>query len=298
MGRHGHPGILIAMVTVSYHTDPGCPWSWGAEPAVRKLMTEFGDGLAWRWVMAGLARDLAPGESPAASLPPEIRAERMEEWLCVSEKTGAPLDPLLWRDGPLRTTYPACMAVKAAQEQAADGGYAYLRRLREAIMCERRKLDGAEALTEEARAAGLDVERFRLSLRSHAITEAFGADLEATEALAGEARDPDEVSSVGREGVPLPTAVFAGGEERRVVSGAASYDAYREAAVTCGAEPAGDSRIGVERALARFGRVTTREVELVCELPGPRAGAELWGLAEAWKVRAVPVLTGHLWEAA
>ena len=54
----------------------------------------------------------------------------------------------------------------------------------------------------------------------------------------------------------------------------------------------------MEQALARFGRLTTREVEVLCELPGPRAAAELWGLAEAWKVRPVPVLTGHLWEAA
>ena len=192
------------------------------------------------------------------------------------------------------------MAVKAAAEQAADGGYAYLRRLREAIMCERRKLDGAEALVEEARAAGLDVERFRLALRSHAITEAFGADLEATEALAGEARRCRMArSSVGRGGVPLPTAVFDGGEERARWSAArAPYDAYREAAVDVRRRAVGDGRIGVEQALARFGRLTTREVEVLCDLPGPRAGAELWGLAEAWKVRAVPVLTGHLWEAA
>ncbi len=208
------------------------------------------------------------------------------------------MDPLAWQDAPLRTTYPACMAVKAAQEQAADGAYAYLRRLREAIMCERRKLDGAEALVEEGRAAGLDVERLRLSLRSHAITEAFGADMEATEALAGEARDPAALSSVGREGVPLPTAVFTEGERRVLVSGAAPYAAWRDAAQECGAEASGDGRIGVEQALTRFGRLTTREVEVLCELPGPRAGAELWGLAEAWKVRAVPVGTGYLWEVA
>jgi protein-disulfide isomerase-like protein with CxxC motif len=286
------------MVTVSYHTDPACPWSWGAEPEIRKLMTEFGEGLRWTFVMGGLARDLAPGESPEAPLPPDVRASLEETWMRVSERTGAPLDPLLWVDAPLRTTYPACMAVKAAAEQAPDRGYAYLRRLREAIMCERRKLDGAEALTEQARAVRLDLDLFRLALRSHAIVEAFGADLDATEALAGEARDPDGRSSVGRGGVPLPTAVFEGGDQRRVVSGAAAYDAYREAAVACGAEPVAARRLGVEQALERFGRLTTREVEVLCELPGPRAGAELWGLAEAWKVRAVPVLTGHLWEPA
>ncbi len=286
------------MVTVSYHTDPACPWSWAAEPAVRKLMVEFGQGLEWRFVMAGLVRDLAPGASPAAPLPPETRSALVEGWLRVSERTGAPLDPLLWADGPLRTTYPACMAVKAAAEQARDGGYAYLRRLREAIMCERRRLDGAEALIEEAHAVGLDVEQFRRSLRSHAITEALGADLEATAALGGEAQDPDDRSSPGRAGVPLPTAVFSGAAGRRLVCGAPPYEVYRDAAVGCGAEPAGAGRIGVEQALTRFGRLTTPEVELLCDLPGPRAAAELWGLAAAWKLRAVPVMTGHLWESA
>jgi len=278
------------MVTVSYHTDPVCPWSWAAEPTVRKLMTAFGDSVRWRWVMAGLAREIEPAQ--------EARAAQIQAWLRVSEQTGAPLDPLLWVDGPLQTSYPACMAVKAAQEEAADGGYAYLRRLREGVMCRRRKLDTVEALVEEARGAGLDVERFRLGLRSHAITEAFGADIEATDALAGEAADPAGRASVARGGVPLPTAVFEGGGGRVIVSGAVAFDAYREAAAACGAEPLGDGALGVEQALARFGRLTTQEVEVLCELPGPRAAAELWRLAEAWKVRAVPVLTGHLWEPA
>ena len=285
------------MVTVSYHTDPACPWSWAAEPVVRKLMTGFGDGLRWRFVMGGLARDLAPGSSPAAPLPPETRSALMEGWLRVAAQTGAPLDPLLWADGPLRTTYPACMAVRAAAEQAPDGGYAYLRRLREAIMCRRRKLDGAEALVDEAREARLDVERFRIDLRSHAITEAFGADLEATEALAAEVAQPEGPGSAGRGGTPLPTAVFEGEGARVVVAGAASYEIHRRAALACGAEE-GDVRLGVQEAIERFGRLTTREVEVLCDLPGPRAGAELWGLAEAWRLRPVRVATGHLWEAA
>ena len=251
-------------------------------------MTEFGDGLQWRFVMAGLARELAPAERPAL----------VEQWLRVSEQTGAPLDPLVWADGPLSSTYPACMAVKAAAEQASDGAYGYLRRLREAVMCERRRVDAAEALVEQAQSVGLDVERFRLGLRSHAITEAFGADLEATEALKGEATDPARRSSEGRAGVPLPTAVFEGNGDRRLVSGAAPYDELRAAAIACGAESSHNGRVGVEQAAARFGRLTTREVEVLCDLPGPRASAELWGLAEGWKLRAVPVLTGHLWERA
>jgi hypothetical protein len=187
--------------------------------------------------------------------------------------------------------------MKAAAEIAPDGGYRFLRRLREATMCERRKLDGAEALTDQAQQAGLDPERFRVGLRSHAITEALGADLEATAALADEIGGVEHASA-GSGGTPLPTAVFAGEDgSRAVVSGVRPYGDLRAAAVTCGAV-AQTVRLDVEGAVARFGRVTTREVEVLCDLSGPRGAAELWRLAEAWKLRPVPVLTGHLWEAA
>ena len=139
-------------------------------------MVEFANGLEWTFIMGGLGRSLA--REPAA------RAGTIEQWLRVSAETQAPLDPLVWVDAPLTSTYPACMAAKAAAEQADDHGYRYLRRLRESIMCERRKLDHTEALIDESRAVGLDVERFRIDLRSNAITEAFAGDLEQTEALA------------------------------------------------------------------------------------------------------------------
>jgi putative protein-disulfide isomerase len=285
------------MVAVDYHTDPACPWSWAAEGRIRTLMMEFGEDLRWRLVMGGLAREVAPGVSPRASLPPAVRAGLVEEWLRVSVDSGAPLDPLAWAEGGLRTTYPACMAVRAAAEQGTEAAFAYLRRLREGIMCERLKLDHAEALVEAARQAGLDVERFRLGLRSHAITEAFGADLEATAALAAEQGARPEHFSEGAGGAALPTVVFAGEERRETVAGLQPLDAYRRAAEDCGARRK-DVRLDIEEAVRRFGRVTTAEVELLCDLPGPRAQAELWRLAENWRVRPVRVLTGWMWEAA
>jgi hypothetical protein len=53
----------------------------------------------------------------------------------------------------------------------------------------------------------------------------------------------------------------------------------------------------VEQLLERFGSVTEKEVEEVCDLPGPRAGAELYGLAERWRVRRRPCLNGAIFEA-
>jgi predicted DsbA family dithiol-disulfide isomerase len=285
------------MVAVDYHTDPACPWSWAAEAMIRALMLEFGADLGWRLVMGGLAREVAPEVSPGAPLPSGVRAPLMEEWLRVSADTGAPLDPLTWAEGGIRTTYPACMAVRAAAEQGTEVAFAYLRRLREGIMCERLKLDHAEALVEAARQTGLDVERFRLGLRSHAITEAFGADLEATAALAAEQGARPARSSEGVGGAALPTAVFVGDAGREIVRGLQPADAYRRAAEACGARRQ-SARPDIEEVVRRFGRVTTAEVELLCDLPGPRAHAELWRLAESWRLRPVRVLTGWLWEAA
>jgi protein-disulfide isomerase-like protein with CxxC motif len=279
-------------------------------------MVQFGDALQWTFVMGGLAREVGAEASDrsgatgttGAGARERAHARLVRSWLDVAHETETPIDPLVWIEGPLSTTYPACMAVRAASEQADDGGYRYLRRLREAVMCERRKLDHVEALVEEARSAGLDVERFRIDLRSHAITEAFGVDLEETRGLA----ERDEVvwtpsqGSEGRErlsrgagGTPIPTLVFRGeAGPPRAVSGFQPYRAYREAAVAAGAEASGDAPPGVEELVERFGRVTTREVEEICELPGPRAGAELYRLAEQWKLRPLRRMTGYLWERA
>src|SRR5438874_12267171 len=182
-------------VTVRYFTDPACSWSWSSEPTVRRLMTEFGDSLSWRYVMGGLARDYTKGhEDPEAGIGGArgVYPGLVAHWLDVADEGRMPIDPRLWLEGPIVSTYPACMAVKAAAEQAEDGGYRYLRLLREGLLCFRRKLDTTEALVEEARRARLDVERFRIGLASHAIVEAFGADLE-------EARNPpEEARQIGR----------------------------------------------------------------------------------------------------
>ena len=211
-----------------------------------------------------------------------------------------PVDPRLWSEGPIASTYPACMAAKAASEQVEDGGYRYLRLLREGLMCFRRKLDTTEALVEQARAAGLDVERFRIDLESHAAVEAFAADLDEVRAVPEEARAAGEVveSEVG-ERLPLPSVAFAGEDGQTLwLFGRRPYEEYREAAIAQGARPTGEGRPGVLEALQRFGRMAAAEVEAVCELPGVRANAELWRLASEWRARPVPVFAGWMWELA
>jgi protein-disulfide isomerase-like protein with CxxC motif len=239
-------------------------------------LVEFGGELEITYVMGGLAREFTGDLSWLVI-----------EWLDAADRSGMPLDPRLWHEGALRSTYPACMAVKAAAEQGPDAAARYLRALREGIMCRRRRLDSVEALVEEARGAGLDARRFRVDIESNAILEAFGADLEETRSVPESAR---------REGFPAIRFVGDPGEEWR--GGDHSYEEWRTAAIAAGARPGDGSRPDVLGALKRFGRMATPEVEAVCELAGPPASAELWRLATEWKVKPTRVLTGTLWEVA
>jgi predicted DsbA family dithiol-disulfide isomerase len=277
-------------VHVRYYTDPACEWSWASEPKVRHLQWEFGDELRFSYVMGGLARAYEPGE----------HAEILGRWLDAAAEGRMPIDPRIWRQNPISSTYPVCQAVKAAGEQGPDAAAAYLRRAREALMVERTKLDHTSALVAEAGAAGLDAERFRIDLGSHATTEAFAADLDDVRAIPDEARDAGAVRRIpGGERLPLPSAVFVGGNgERQGVWGWQPYDAYRDAALATGVASVNGDALEPLDAIERFGRCATRELEELSGRPGPVVEAELWQAAKDWKLRPVKVLTGTLWERA
>jgi hypothetical protein len=229
---------------------------------MRRLQVEFGASLAYTFVIVGLHRTIEPAD--AAALAYDV-AEAAAE-------SGMPADPRVFLRDPPSSTHPAGLAIHAVAEQGDPAPY--LRRLREAIMLERRRMDTAPALLDAAReTGGLDLERLRVDFGSNAIVERFGADLER-----------------GR-GVKTPALRFGDGDP-------VPPDRWREAALAAGASPVEGGFPGVEEALRRFGSMATPEVAAVCDLPGPRAPAELWRLALEWRVRPRRVAGGELWSVA
>lgn len=256
----------MPVIEASYYTDPACPWSWALEPSLRRLQVEFGDAISIHCIMGGRAPKF---EDPQA---------QVAEWLDACDRSGMPFDPRLWLEAPPSGSHPACLAVIAAGEQGAVVQAAYLRRVREGLMCGRRKLDGAEALVAEAHAVpGMDATRLRRDLASSATIERFGEQLEATRAIGG--------------AEALPTLVLGD----RALRGFVPYDDWRAAAVAAGAPPLGAPPPTIEQALRRFGTLATAEVAVACALPGPRARAQLWQLALDWKVVAEKRFTSALW---
>src|SRR4051795_7960379 len=96
------------MAEAFVYTDPACPWSWAAEPALRRLQADFGTSLEICFVMGGLAREF------------KRPLETMRHWIDAGDASGMPVDPRLWLDAPPRSSYPACLAGKAAAEQGKD----------------------------------------------------------------------------------------------------------------------------------------------------------------------------------
>jgi putative protein-disulfide isomerase len=186
----------VGVIHAFFYTDPACPWSWSIEPAMRRLVVEFGETVELRPVMGGLAREFGDPLPVVA------------DWLTAADASGMPVDPRLWIESPPASSYPACLAVKAAAEQGPVVEAAYLRVLREGFAVRRRKLDGTDALMAAAReVAGLDVARFQIDLQSNAMAELFGADLERAEAAAERA---------GAAGTRPQSPADAGPSTRRV----------------------------------------------------------------------------------
>lgn len=280
-------------VQVRFYTDPACPWSWAAEPAIRRMMWEFEGELEFVWVMGGLTRSYE-----RANL-----LDVVSQWLVDAAEGGMPCDPRIWTENPLASTYPACQAAKAAAEQGPQASYRYLRTLREGIMFERRKLDHADALIDAAGRSGIDRSRFEVDLRSHAITEAFGTDLDEVRSPPEEAREAGAIhrSSKGRERISFPSALFIGEDgSRHGAWGNDSVDVekMRETAQAAGAKAVNQGALEPLDAIKRFGRCATKELEVLAGRPRPVVEAELWALASDWKLRPVPALTGTIWERA
>ncbi len=164
-------------VEVTYFTDPLCSWSWAFEAVWRRLRYELAGRIAWRYVLGGLIPDWQSFSDPLHSV--HRPAQMGPSWYEVRHLTGMPVDEMIWLEDPPASSYPACVAVKAAARQGATVEEAYLRRLREGVMLERRNIARREVLLElfGEVAGATPCGRFRRDLGGEEALTAFREDL-------------------------------------------------------------------------------------------------------------------------
>ena len=175
-------GVEGPVVFIEYYTDPLCSWSWAFEAQWRRLRFEYAGQLGWRYRMGGLLTDWQSYDDPFNDI--RNPAQMGPQWFQVSEISGMPLDERLWRTDPPDSSYPACLAVKAAERQGAEVAEIYLRRLREAALLECRNIARQDVLcalaqgtAEQSSRHPFDFDRFRADFETPEVAEAFRQDL-------------------------------------------------------------------------------------------------------------------------
>jgi len=170
-----------AAVEIVYYTDPLCCWSWALEPQWRLLQFAYAGKLAWRYRMGGMIEAWGSYGDPVNAV---YRPGQMGPlWMQAQHISGMPIDTRIWMEDRPSSSWPACIAVKAAELQSPRAADLYLRRLREAVMLERRNIARREVLIELAeecadRHPGLfDAGRLEADLGETAAREAFRDDV-------------------------------------------------------------------------------------------------------------------------
>jgi putative protein-disulfide isomerase len=169
---------LAQKIQVIYFTDPICSSCWGIEPQLRRLKMEYGDHLQINYKMGGLLPNWSTYAGTDVRKPEDVATH----WDKAGNYYDMPIDGNIWLEDPLDSSYPTCIAFKAAQLQSELKALTFLRRIKEMVFLEKKNITKWTHLETAAREAGLDALKIKEDMKADAI-DAFEADLKLAKQL-------------------------------------------------------------------------------------------------------------------
>jgi predicted DsbA family dithiol-disulfide isomerase len=144
-------------------------------------------------------------------------AEAAENWRQAALQNEMPINPDIWLNNPLPSSYPPSIAFKAAQMQDTDKSIIFLRRINEMLFLESKNIIENVLLHNAAYDAGLDAARLMRDLEGKA-QQLFEADLELAREL--------QISI-------LPTFIFTDKfNNSTILKGFQQYDAFENTLIS------------------------------------------------------------------
>lgn len=171
---------------ITYYTDPLCCWSWAMQPQWSRLQNEYAGQLQFSYRMIGL---LPSWDRFTDSLHSLSRPSQMgPEWMQAARICGLPIADKIWVTNPPSSSFPACIAVKCAEEQSPTLGNEYLRAARETIMVDGRNIAQTDVLLDIAAYLAtshpdFDLKRFKSALLGSAGRQLFRRDVQQAQYL-------------------------------------------------------------------------------------------------------------------
>lgn len=179
----------MGKIILTTFTDPMMGLSYECEPIFRKLETHFAGRIEFRYVLAGLVRDvgdfMTPEEREETARDPKsgIRkyCQRLADIYRSEESiTGMPIrmEGFHLFDAEHRSSWPLDIAYEAAKLTTPDKAERFLYRLRYATIVETRQTTKTEEQLRVAELSGIDLEAFTKALKNGTAEAAFREDQE------------------------------------------------------------------------------------------------------------------------
>jgi len=161
-------------VRVVHFADPWCWWSWGLEPILRRLHEVYGDNLAIEYRMGGTFSDYREWQHQY-----DVNDQTTVDWVRESVAlTRNPVDLEYMAKSGVKSTFPSCIAFKAAELQDPRRAERFLRRMMESFQVQATPWSDDNA-ARIAASVGLDAQRLRTDLHSKEAEAAFVQDQHA-----------------------------------------------------------------------------------------------------------------------
>jgi predicted DsbA family dithiol-disulfide isomerase len=250
-------------IHVVEYTDPHSVWCWGCEPVIRRLEYLYPGRVSVDVRMGGLFEDFGPMREYFTRMSGGRWKDSVLAFLsAVAKQHRMPSNAERMMEGldDFQSTWPACIAVKAAEFQGKDRGNVYLRHLRQASIVEGRRIHQRPVQVDVAGEAGLDVPRFSGALDDGSAAKAFHQDLHECRRL--------EIAG-------FPTFTLRKGLVISRVEGYQTWDAFDRALRQLDPDlrpltPEANAK-NLAQVLRRFGRCASREVAAVLSVDDDEA---------------------------
>ncbi len=148
--------------TLYYVHDPMCSWCWGFRPTLQQLKQDLPKSVDFKYLLGGLAAD------SAEPMPVAMQTFLEQTWRNIEQRIpGTVFNFDFWTlCQPRRSTYPACRAVIAAENQGEEKSRAMIEAIQRAYYTKAQNPSDDQTLVGLATELGLDIGKFRIDLNS------------------------------------------------------------------------------------------------------------------------------------
>jgi hypothetical protein len=266
-------------LTITYFTDPICSSCWVLQPLLRKLLLEYDDYIKIDYHMGGLLPSWENFDDKRITKP----TDAAQLWEEIRGKEKIPIDGDIWLEDPLMSSYPPCIAFKAAQLQDKDKAIFFLRRLKEMLFMEKKNINNWENLERAALFCGLDAALLQKNMKKEGIDD-FKKDLAKANELNIRV---------------FPTLIFERkGMESEILKGLKTYEIIEQTILKYVPDAKKNSNLPTPANLFKlYNNMTEKEFAFLLSIDQPAADAELEKLNHQGLIQKVSVKEVAYWQA-